>query len=147
MYDLVVFETEEEVSHYLSLAGTEALVGELYGFGYIKGVFKKMFHEKKYGIYEGNYFYSLAVNHSGFLGASGSPVLNRKNEVIGIVFQASENILTVVKSYFLNQLMIENLASSWGFNCSQLTLQKCIEEELENLKKRAEERILSLSTQ
>ena len=134
LYDLVLFETEESVTNYLNISDIPIRPNdELLIPGYPQRNFKEV---KKTGkAVDNGYHYNFPVNHYFLLGSSGSPVLNTKRQVVGVVTLASINVLSVVKSKHLKRLISGDI----GLNCSNLSLVICIEEEIKNLKKLAEQ--------
>ena len=135
LYDLVLFETEESVTNYLNISDIPVRPNEeLLIPGYPQNNFKEM---KKIGkiVIDDNSHYAFPVNYFDLRGASGSPVLNAKEQVIGVVSKVFGNILITVKSNYLRNL----IAGEIGLNCSNLSLVICIEEETKNLKKLAEQ--------
>ena len=135
LYDLVLFETKENVANYLNIAEYQAQSDdELFIFGYPQGRFQKL---KKTGkLSDDPHYYSFTVNHSYLAGASGSPVLDGQGRVIGITSKASINILFAIKANDLESLIEKNI----GLDCSDfIELAMCFEEEQGNLKKLAEQ--------
>ena len=135
LYDLVILETKEKVSEYLSMS-EEYPSGSLFVLGYPQGVRQTLIHSGKYGISENKYSYTLAVNHIDEDGGlSGSPVLDEKKEVIGIFNASINNILEVIKVSKLEELRKGEI----GLDCSNLPWRDCIEQEIQNLTEKAEE--------
>ena len=135
LYDLVLFETEESVTNYLNISDIPVRPNEeLLIPGYPQNNFKEM---KKIGkiVIDDNSHYAFPVNYFDLRGASGSPVLNAKEQVIGVVSKVFGNILITVKLNHLRSL----IAGEIGLNCSNLSLVICIEEETKNLRKLAEQ--------
>ena len=138
LYDLVLFETEESVTNYLNISDSPIQPNEeLLIPGYPRWDFKEIKKTGKAddGGYDGGYHYTFPVNRSSLFGFSGSPVLNAKRQVVGVATLGSNNILSAVKSKYLKRLISEDM----GLNCSNLSLVICIEEEIKNLKKLAEQ--------
>ena len=134
-YDLVLFETKENVINYLDVATHQPQSDdELFIFGYPDGKFKQI--KKTVKLVEEGHGYSFPVNHSYLGGISGSPVLNGQGQIVGIASKASFNILFMMKSNDLNSLIAKNT----GVNCSDfIELAMCFEEELDNLKNLAKQ--------
>ena len=134
LYDLVLFETKENVTSYLSIKEDRPQPDEeLFILGYPGGKFKRM--EKTGTVIDEGLYYAFPVNHFSLHGASGGPVLNAKEQVVGITFLGFENMSKAVKSKHLNELIKGNR----GLNCSHFPdLVACIEKELENLNHFAE---------
>jgi len=130
VYDLMIFETKESIPYHLNLGEIPPQSDEaLITLGYPEKVFKKI---KKVGkIFNEEPHYIFPVNYFFLSGASGSPVLNFKGQVVGILSAAAGNISIAVKSQKLKDLIEGNV----GLNCSNKTnLESCMKEELENLK-------------
>jgi len=134
LYDLAILEIEGEVSDYLHIGDSSLFSGDLYISGYPSGFFSKITHKKEYGIYKADYRYYISVDHSYLRGASGSPVLNKRGEVIGIASYATVNMMVVINSNDLKTLISRGFGST---SCSLMALKKCIKEEVENLKEKA----------
>ena len=135
LYDLVIFETKENTPYYLSIEkGSPQPDEELLALGYPEWKFRKI---KKTGkTVNKDPYYIFPVNHFFLAGASGSPVLNSKARVVGVLFAAAGNISFAVKSQKLKDLVEGNKE----LNCSDKTdLAVCIKKELENLKNSAEQ--------
>ena len=130
LYDLALLEIEEDVTNYLSINENSIQSNEdLTVIGYPDFHFKKM---KKIGkLVDHNFFYVFPVNYFHIPGASGSPVLNQKNQVEGIVTLSSSNILYVIKSTYLKRF----ISGDVGLNCFNFIHPKvCLNEVTKNLK-------------
>ena len=126
-YDLALLETEENVTDYLSIVDSSVEQSEkLSVFGYPSGVFKNI---KKIGsvLDEDSYFYTFPVNYSKLWGFSGSPVLNEKGEVVGVVFMGNINIVTAIKA----KLLQEFIAGKEATNCSHMRAKICSQKSIE----------------
>ena len=135
LYDLAFFETEQNVTSYLSIAENPPQPNkELFILGYPEGELKEM---KNTGKLTGNgHYYTVSINHSHLRGASGSPVLDKERQVVGVLFRSSVNHLVVIKSKHLKGL----IAGKIGLNCSDfINLAMCLKKEIENLKQNAEQ--------
>ena len=133
--DLIILETEERVSKYLNVSKKEPS-GRLFALGYPRGVKKTLIHVEEYGMFDDGYDYVMAVDKLGLEGISGCPVLDGKKEVIGVAYRAVSNMLKVIKVSKLEELRRGFI----GSDCSNLLLSSCIEQEIKNLKEKAEQR-------
>ncbi len=135
LHDLALFETEESMGDHLSLAeGALDPDEELFVLGYPKGKFKKMRQTEK--AEDRGYFYIVPVNHFYLSGASGSPLLNREGQAVGILSLAYGNISIVTPAKRLTGL----LAGNKNLNCSDfIDPLACMNEAIENLKRMAEQ--------
>ena len=130
LYDLALLETEENVTDYLSIAGSSVEQSEkLSVFGYPGGVLKNL---KKIGsvLDEDSYFYTFPVNYSKLGGLSGSPVLNEKGEVVGVTSMASMNIAIAIKAKFLQEF----IAGKEAISCSHMRAKICLQKDMEAIK-------------
>ena len=132
--DLVILETKEGVSEYLSMS-KEKPSGRLYALGYPQGVKSTWIHSEEYGIFDDDYLYNLLVDHTNAFGLSGGPVLDGQKKVVGVVAQFSDNHLRVIKASQLEELK----GGPIGLDCSNLLLSLCIEKEINNLEEQAEQ--------
>ncbi len=136
LHDLTFIETEYSVNHYLTLRNNVLNAKEtLFVLGYPEGDFKQM---KKIGnIFFSEYnFYYFAINHSFFPGISGSPVLDKTGNVVGVVSRAAENILFSLALDYLKKF----ITGATGLNCSTfISVKKCIKEEIKNLQELAKQ--------
>ncbi len=132
--DLVLFETEQTVSHFLkmhpsSLAEDEDLFLISYPLGNFQEITKTS-HIQFHGD-----IHTFAVDHSLLAGASGSPVLNLNEEVVGIAFAADGNMLSMIPVTHLHHL----LSGETGLQCSTKSLEECLKQETNHLKQAARE--------
>ena len=141
LHDLALLEIEGNVTPYLSLRENPPEPSEdLFLISYPNGKFTKMKKTENI-IYEDKQRYDFPVNHSYLYGTSGSPVLDKKGKVVGIVFIANGNILSTRKTHYLREFIAENI----GIKCVQTvsavyeSFKGCIEKEIENLKEQAEQ--------
>ena len=134
-YDLAFFETEQNVTSYLSIAENLPQPNEeLSILGYPMGWLKEMKNTGK--LIDNGYHYDVSINHSYLSGSSGSPVLDKEGQVVGVVFRATDNSSAVIKSKHLKGL----IAGKIGLNCSDfINLTMCLKKEIENLKQIAGE--------
>ena len=133
--DLVILETEERVSKYLNVSKKKPS-GRLFALGYPRGVKKTLIHAEEYGMFDDGYDYVMAMDKIGLEGISGGPVLDGKKEVIGVAYRSVSNMLKVIKVSKLEELRRGFI----GSDCSNLLLSACIEQEIKNLKEKAEQR-------
>ena len=131
--DLVILETEEEVSEYLNVSEEEPS-GRLFALGYPDGK-QTLIHLEEYGVSDKVYDYEIAVNKSDLPGLSGGPVLDEKKELIGVAYRASGNMLRFIKVSKIEELR----RGSIGIDCSEFSLSFCVEEAIQNLEEKAEQ--------
>ena len=126
-YDLALLETEENVTDYLSIVDSSVEQSEkLSVFGYPGGVLKNL---KKIGsvLDEDSYSYTFPVNYSKLGGLSGSPVLNGKGEVVGVISMSNMNIAIAIKA----KLLQEFIAGEESTNCSHMRVKICLQKDIE----------------
>ena len=138
VYDLVLFETKESVEDHLSIAESLDPTEDLSIYGYPIAFKGDLRHIKKTGcvMHEGSYFYSFPVNHThpkGLGGASGSPVLNTEDQIVGVAFIGGANAVTVTKLKTLQKFILEEER----INCSGKILE-CLEEAQEEIESLSE---------
>ena len=136
LYDLVLFETEESVTNYLTLAEDLPQPDDkLFIWGYPKGKFQELKNTGKLTDV-GHHHYTFPTNSSYIGGASGSPVLDEEGQVVGVTSKAASNMLLALKADELKDLIVGDI----GLNCSNLINPvMCMKEGLENLKTMAEQ--------
>lgn len=131
LHDLALLETEEKVTHYLNLKQNPPKASEpLFIPAYPNGTFKKI---SKTGniFYEDNQEYNFPINHFNLSGASGSPILDKQGQVVGVHFSAIEHLSGAIKVNHLEELITENTE----LNCFDFfNLKHCIIREMESLK-------------
>ena len=135
LHDLAILETKESVSSYLQIKGGNITPNEeLSALGYPQGRFRQI---KKTGqLFAEDSSYFFLANYSRLSGGSGSPLLNEKEQVIGVLSKTDSNFLTAYKSSHLQDL----ISGETGLYCFQFTnLETCIKQGLENLKSLAEQ--------
>ena len=142
--EVPVFEREEEDANFLSLREDPPRPDEdLFITAYPGGVFTRI---RKTGdiSYEDSQHYGFSVSKSGLHGTSGSPVLDKQGQVVGVVFGGLNNFLDVIRVNYLREF----IAGDTGIKCPNFSFNKvvgfavaeaCIKEEIENLKELAEE--------
>ena len=135
LHDLVLFSTKENVKDYLDINNKSLLPKEkIFTFGYSQGVLKKI--HKVEQLIDNGYRYIFPANRLNLTGSSGSPILNTKKQVVGVVSSGSGNMLDVIKSKHLKQLAGGDI----GLNCLDfMDLTMCIKKEIEKLKELAEQ--------
>ena len=137
-------KTKENITHFLSLGeDMPEPSADLFVTAYPKGEFTKM--RKTVDIsYEDSQYYVFSVNNSVLNGASGSPVLDERGQVVGVTSSAINNFLHAIKVSHLRAFITGDI----GIKCPDFKLDEavefasskaCIKEEMENLKKLAEE--------
>ena len=143
LYDLVLLETKERVTDYLSLRQSSPEPDEnLFLTAYLKGNFTGI---RKTGdfLYEDDQRYDFPVNHSFLRGVSGSPVLDEQGQVVGMAFLGIVNELAAVQPDHLRDLIEGNI----GIKCVELNSLNesvnpdsiaCIKREIEGLVELAE---------
>ena len=136
LYDLALLETNKEVADYLTLRETPLESDEpLFVSSYPSGFFKRMKKTAPF-IYENERSYAFPVDYSYLAGASGGPVLDEKGQVAGILSKKLYNMSTAIKPNHLREFITGNI----GVNCLRFSDPKtCIDKDIENLKKLAEE--------
>ena len=143
LYDLVLFEMEEDVIDYLSPRENPPESSEnLFLIAYLDGGVTKI---RKTGdiSYEGSKSYFFPVDHSDLGGASGSPVLDEQGLIVGVTFIGLENLLGAIKINYLKEFISGNI----GLKCSgHNSARVCIEEETQNLKELLNRVMLWLNT-
>ncbi len=136
LYDLALLEIEGSAPHFLEVKSELPSDGAaLFLSSYLgHSDFKRI---KKTGkiFYKDDQSYIFPVDHSRLAGISGSPVLNRKGQAVGVSFQSEgENILAVIKPYYLKRFILRREGSACsGFKDIEL----CIKKEMDNLKRAA----------
>ena len=113
-HDFIALKTKQRVKHYLPLnTDKNPKYEELNFFFYANGEFKRAYQYGKI-LYGNDFIYKfIALFSSGsleydFEGGSGSPMLNNKGEVVGIVSNAISNLLKVQKVTHLNNMLQDN---------------------------------------
>ena len=140
-HDLALFETEGPAADYLTISDKPLVnTGSFYTFGY-PGKWKIM---RQTGT--ANFFapckvsfdyckFSFLVDHSELSGSSGAPVLNERGRVVGVATEASANSLIALSYGPLKEFVKGHI----GFFCDELRAYSCVLEEMENLKRLADE--------
>ena len=133
--DLLLLETKESVTDYLSLEEkTPKSFEELFIIGYPDGQWAKIRQIGKIFPYQDKTLFSFPVNRIRIVGASGSPVLNQKNQVVGVVSIQSYNIIYATKIKWLQKFITKNN------RISSIDAYKLIQQEIKNLKELAQKR-------
>ncbi len=109
--DLAVLEIKDEVSDYLKINEEIPQPDEyLFSIGYPDGQFSVI--KKTSDIFPfDESSYSFFIDHSNLPGASGSPLLNLKGEVVGVLRGGGENIAQATKVIRLENLLSEEIKS------------------------------------
>ena len=139
LYDLAILETEQNVPNYLKLKVEMPKSGEKLVFpGYPNGVFKKTKTTGPISSHEDVYFYKLFIKSPEVIsGASGSPLLNHKGQVVGVIYRGSDGLfasISAVKAIHLRELVRGNVGTKNLF-----LAEECVEEEREEVMELAEE--------
>ena len=135
LHDLVLLETEEDVTDYLDLREYSPESGEdFFLIAYPGGILTKI-RKIRDIFYEDSLEYSFSVNlnHSSLAGASGSPLLDEQGLVTGVIRHGGANSLSVIKINHLRRFITGNI----GVKCSDFI--RCMKKEIENLKNLAEQ--------
>ena len=134
LYDLILLETEANVTNYLSLKeGSPKANEDLFLIAYSFRGFTEL---KKTGdiFYEDDQRYEFPVNSSFLYGIGGGPVLDGQGLIVGVAFLGAVNILSAIKVNDLKEFITGNIGSECsGFNFTKA----CIEAEVQNLKELA----------
>ena len=114
--DLALLEIEESVSDYLILKEEELDSPEdLYVLAYPDGKFQKI---NQTGILKWNSFFS---DKSDPHGASGSPVLDKNHNLVGITYMADYNMLSFIEIEDLKKFLEDK-----DFLCKELNFKRCM---------------------
>ena len=110
-HDLAVLEIKDEVSDYLKISEEIPQPDEyLFSIGYPDGQFSII--KKTSDIFSfDESSYSFFSDHSYLDGASGSPLLNLKGEVVGVLSTGSKNTAGGIKAIRLKNLLSEEIKS------------------------------------
>ncbi len=104
-YDLVILETKKEVKNHLILG--ESILPhekEIFTISYLNDKLRKI--EKINSIFANNSRdYAFPSNVSHLKGTSGSPIINNKGQVVGILCCSSYNIIYAIKVTHLQNLL------------------------------------------
>ena len=130
--DLVIFTTNGKVTKPLKLS-QKAPSEKLYALGYPKGVKQTLIHLKKHGTFDNGYDYDMVVGRTNVEGISGGAVVNRKGELVGVMYYAHGNILR-----FRKAIKLRELQRGSGLDCSNLSLSSCVEKGIKDFKEKAE---------
>ena len=140
LYDIVVFETKETVSNYLEFTKDSLNPKDFFDpkeklsiVGYPNGVLNIL--QQTGNIYQVDSFSYFPANEVGVGGASGSPVLNTQGEVVGVIHSTASNLFYFTKASDIQKILSEKELTP----CSSLSPVKCLQKEIKNLKKMAEQ--------
>lgn len=133
LHDLVLFETKQSVNYFLKTHPSSLEEDEdLFLLSYPLGNFQEITKTGRIQFHGG--IHTFAVDHSLLAGASGSPVLNFTEEVVGIAFAADGNMLSMIPVTYLHRL----LSGKTGLDCSTQSLKECVKQEQDHLKQAAQ---------
>ena len=140
LYDIVVFETKETVSNYLEFTKDSLNPKDFFDpkeklsiVGYPKVVLSIL--QQTGNIYQVDSFSYFPANAVDVGGASGSPVLNTQGEVVGVINSTEANLFYFTKASDIQKILSEKELTP----CSSLSPVKCLQKEMKNLKKMAEQ--------
>ncbi len=125
IYDLAFLESESPVEHYLSISREkETRYKYLFNIGY-PGHF--IIKRQLIGQAEGVDKYSFKVDNDqyqgdDFSGASGSPVFNEKNEVVGVLYSGTKTETRVINLNSLNKFLTGNHLKCNSYETEQFCL-------------------------
>ena len=137
-HNLALLETEEGVTHYLSFRqhspkASEPLSIIAYPYPY-EGL--KQIKKTENILFENGLFYIFPIKHPALHGSNGSPVVDKKGQVVGVLFSGYMSKAYAIKTDHLKEFVKGNI----GLHCSNfINSESCIKKELENLKKAAED--------
>lgn len=134
LYDLALVQTKK-FSNYLTVGEIPPKPDEsLFVSGYPGEAFTEM---KKIGgnIFMGDHFYAFPVDRSFPLyGASGSPILDKWGQVVGVVSSETGGVLFAANLNYLRKFISGEVGSS----CADFaSVTECIKREIETLRKKA----------
>lgn len=134
--DLALLETETPAPFYLNLKEVPLHPQEkLFAVGYPKGKFRIL---KSKGFLKNRGSDLLfSVNHFKLSGASGSPVLNSKGHIAGVIYSFyGDHKGTLAVSVFKDKLQ-NFIKGSESHSCKKQSLSSCLETALQNIHKKA----------
>ena len=136
VHDLMLLQTKETVRRYLRLGGPVSRKedGALRMMGYRKETLTRFWQIAPVA-WQDRFYYALPVNRMNLHGASGSPVVNSRGEVIAMASRANTNIAYGLKARYIKRL----LAGEIGVFCSRpRLLRPCFKEGIANMMAMAE---------
>ncbi len=111
-HDLAVLEIEGEVNDYLNISEEIPQPDEdLFLIGYPDGQFSVIKKISNILLSRNESSYSFFSDHSTLSGASGSPLLNLKGEVVGVLHASNVNLVNATKAIHLKSLLSEEIKS------------------------------------
>ena len=125
VHDLLLLQTKETVRRYLRLGDpvSKKEDGALRMMGYFKGSLTH-FRQIAPMPWQGRFYYALPVNRINLSGASGSPFLNPKGEVVSIASRAGQNLSFSLKVKHIERLLTGKI----GVFCTRpRSIQACRE--------------------
>ena len=138
LFDLAILETETPVNSYLDI-NTKAPSSNtnLFTIGYPQGT---LIIQQKTGnllSWKHNYcFLSSQYPAANSNGSSGSPVLNEKGEVVGIIHAGISNLLNSINPDKIKQLITNEI----GTGCTHFdNIKSCVESEMDSMENEMQE--------
>lgn len=137
VYDLVLLETKQAVKNYLTIF-PEDIKFHPYQDTFVaehstEEIINRPLDSPTYFLQESDLHLFLPIKQNIFLenlqGSSGSPVLNIKQQIVGITSSRIDNILIAISPHALRQFTLGQV----GLDCSQFkTASLCLEKDIKN---------------
>ena len=125
IYDLALLESEKPVDYYLDIESeTKSPPTEAFLMAYIGNSFLKVRLNYIETLFHTIMRFKRSVYLGDFKGTSGAPLINQKAQVIGINHAGSDETNVAISSLSVKDFLNEN-----NRNCSELTVEECINEE------------------
>ena len=137
-YDLAIFETKKNVDWYLHLASRFSKDEFLYVLGYPEGSLRRLDLAARV-TYEDSLSFLMALDGESLSGEtylgglSGSPVVNEKRHFVALIHNTNRNLAYGIHGKHIEALMnlVRYGKGSIGVLCSDLSLEKCVNEGLD----------------